>query len=312
MSAAELRRARIGDEPGLAALWAQAFDAPIMLPQWSLDPDRHARTIVAVRDGEVVGSVYGLAQQLRAVGGAVHRVLGIADVAVAPSARGLGLARSMMDRIAADALDDGVHWALLFTGTPGVYRGAGYTRFSQRRLRRGTVAPSSPYARTPGVETEPVVTADLAELGPMHEHVSARHPMSALRSDLGWRRARLWFEGADLVTARAADGAILAYAIVRASAADAPASVLEAGWAGAGAGASADLAAVLGRGLARHSGAVVELALPDAPEVSAALHSVVPAAEWIPDETAMFRPLAVDPSGTCRHPDAFHWTGDYL
>ena len=321
MSAAELRRASIADEVGLAALWAHAFDAPIMFPQWSLDPERHARTIVAVRGGEVVGSVYGLEQRLRAAGGGEHRVLGIADVAVATSARGLGLARAMMDRIAADALDDGMDWALLFTGSPGVYRGAGYIGFSQRRLRRGRVAPAAPAESSAAaltVTSEPIESADLARLAPLHDAVAAGRPLSAVRSELGWRRARLWFEQAELITASEADGTCAAYAIVRA-APDAPVTVLEAGWrVGVGAGGgdagarAAALAAVLRAGLARHGGSSLEVALPDAPEVESALAPLVDELEWVPDETAMFRPLAVDPSTTCRHHDAFHWTGDYL
>jgi len=131
-----LRHARPADEPELFALWAAAFTPPLAPGQWLLDADRHAHTQVAVLEDRVVGSVYGMPKTLHE-DDRIAPVHAIGSVAVAPAARGRGVAARMVERSLDDARAAGREWALLFTDTPGVYRSRGFEQLTMRRVRSG-------------------------------------------------------------------------------------------------------------------------------------------------------------------------------
>jgi len=128
MSAVVVRSARAEDQPALAALWAAAFTPPLAPDQWLVDDERLSHTLVAEDDEGVCGSIYGLPKRLRESDGRVAHVHAIGSVAVAERARGRGLARRLV-AATLDAAGD-ADWALLFTGTPEVYRSSGFTTFS--------------------------------------------------------------------------------------------------------------------------------------------------------------------------------------
>ncbi len=137
MTGVEVRTATDADVLALTTLWAEAFDPPLAPDAWLADPDHLANTVVAVLDGVVVGSVYGVPKLSRESDGSVAHVHAIGSVAVSAAARGRGIARTLMTASLAEAERRGADWSLLFTGTPGVYASSG---FAQIRMNRSHVA----------------------------------------------------------------------------------------------------------------------------------------------------------------------------
>jgi predicted N-acetyltransferase YhbS len=132
-----LRTATPDDVPSLYALWDRAFDAPLMVPVYETDDGRLGRTHVAVDPlhGGVVGSVYWTPRDLGGPDGDTLRAGGVANVATAPEARGQGLVRALLSRAVEQMERDGADVALLFTGTPDVYRSSGFETFDVPLLR---------------------------------------------------------------------------------------------------------------------------------------------------------------------------------
>ena len=143
-----LRTATPDDLPSLYALWDRAFGAPLMVPVYETDDGRLDRTHVAVDPlhGRVVGSVYWTPRELGGPDGDTLRAGGVANVATAPEARGRGLVRALLSRAVEQMERDGADVALLFTGTPDVYRSSGFETFDVP-LVRGT-------PRTPAEDPE--------------------------------------------------------------------------------------------------------------------------------------------------------------
>lgn len=312
-----LRTASTSDDAAIAALWAEAFAEPGMLAQWELDPNRHASTIVAEDGSGVIGSVYLLDHGLRSAAGRIARVLGLANVAVATRARGRGVARMLTDEAVAYGRRTGYDWALLFTGTPHVYRGAGFAVFQQRRRRIGSLAsPDGDGGRPGGIGRRPISGLAPERLSTIHDAATAALPLSAVRDELGWRRAYGWFAGADVYLATGRDAREAAYAIVRTAGTQhggADAAVLEAG-------GSVEALSAIGRtvrsDLAAAGGvATIEFDLPGGQPFDALVDAVSGDAVWQPDGTGMIHPLdgtLADALATAEHPSAHHWTGDYL
>lgn len=316
-----LRAASTADDAGIAGLWAEAFAEPGMLAQWELDPNRHASTIVAEDDSGLAGSVYLLDHGVRGAGGRIARVLGLANVAVASRARGRGVAKMLTGEAVSYGRRTGYDWALLFTGTPHVYEGAGFVVFEQRRRRAGHLAAvndaSGPsFQRTTRRPLEDVDSARLpARLAGLHDAATAALPLSAIRDQLGWRRALSWYAGAELYLAAGPDAQDAAYAIVRTAGAQhggSDAAVLEAA-------GDADALAAIGRSalaqLTRAGVETIEFDLPDGAPFDAIVGALSDDAAWQPDSTGMIHPLdgtLDDALATAAHPRAHHWTGDYL
>ncbi|WP_264031088.1 GNAT family N-acetyltransferase [Cellulosimicrobium sp. SH8] len=133
-----LRTATPDDVPSLYDLWDRAFDAPLMVPVYETDDGRLDRTHVAVDPlhGGVVGSVYWTPREVGGPDCDTLRAGGVANVATAPEARGRGLVRTLLSRAVEQMGRDGTDVALLFTGTPDVYRSSGFETFDVP-LRRG-------------------------------------------------------------------------------------------------------------------------------------------------------------------------------
>ncbi|MFE6234242.1 GNAT family N-acetyltransferase [Cellulosimicrobium sp. NPDC057862] len=132
-----LRTATPDDVSSLYALWGRAFDAPLMVPVHETDDSRLDRTHVALDplDGRVVGSVYWTPRELGGPDGRTLRAGGVANVATAHEARGRGLVRALLSRAIEQMERDGADVALLFTGTPDVYRSSGFETFDVPLLR---------------------------------------------------------------------------------------------------------------------------------------------------------------------------------
>lgn len=304
-----IRTATAADEPGILAVWDEAFGEPDMAPRWRLDPNRRSWTLVAVDGDDVLGAVFLVDQRRRSAAGRIARVLGLANVAVAEHARGRGIARALTDEAVGFGRRAGYDWSLLFTGTPGVYAPSGYRVFDQRRRRRGALLTAAASAgrparlRTGGADllTRPGVAA-------LHDRDDQR-PLTAVRDELGWRRAASWYAGTRVHLLEGADGLPRAYTVTRL---DGEPAVLEA------AGDPAALVALgdVARDDLRRTGATtVSIELPDGEPFDGLVARIVADAAFEPDRTGMFHPLDADPDAvraTLDHPRAFHWTGDYL
>ncbi|ALX66114.1 GNAT family N-acetyltransferase [Microbacterium sp. XT11] len=132
---AVIRPATAADEPALARLWAAAFTPPLAPDQWLVDARRHKHTLVAEDADGLCGSIYGVPKRLRERDGGTAAVHAIGSVAVDARARGRGLARRLVAASLQTAGD--ADWALLFTGTPEVYRSSGFETFAMDRVLAG-------------------------------------------------------------------------------------------------------------------------------------------------------------------------------
>ena len=289
-----LRPAVAADAAPLAALWATAFSPPLPPDQWLVDPDRLAHTIVAVDEEGVTGSIYGLPKRLREDDGAVASVHCIGSVAVADRARGRGIARRLVTATLESAGRAGADWALLFTGTPEVYRSSGFETFTMRRSLTGPwgAAGGATDAGTPdagssdaAVRRDPVRLDQLLTGAEAYEGSRAGVVLAPVRSAQDWAMAAVRLDG---MTLYRTDGG---YAV---------AEVRD------GLGVLAELAAVDPRARDvlleavaadwRAGGAVrVDIAVPDRAEDVVAVRGFAPAAQPVRDGTGMTRPVRRSP-----------------
>lgn len=245
-----LRTATPDDVPALYALWDRAFDAPLMVPVYETDDGRLARTHVAVdpEDGRVVGSVYWTPRELGGPDRGTLRAGGVANVATAPEARGRGLVRTLIARAVEQMDHDGADVALLFTGTPDVYRSSGFKTFDVPLLHgaprsvddpdtarddlddgpAASAPPSGPEGddpvrvrtdRLPGVPWPAwSVALGWEHLAVLHRALGNPHgaprPLATLRTAEHWeRRVPLWYSAAELFTARLG-GEVVGYLVL--------------------------------------------------------------------------------------------------
>lgn len=309
MTAVVVRSARAEDQSALAALWAEVFTPPLAPDQWLVDADRLAHTIVA-EDGEgVCGSIYGLPKRLRESEGGVARVHAIGSVAVAERARGRGLAR----RLVSASLESGreADWALLFTGTPEVYRSSGFTSFSMSRTLAGPWAtPSILDAAAGAIRRESVGLGTLGAVRDVYERSRAeRLVLAPVRSDRDWTMAEVRMRGAMLY--RHIEGAaVVGYAIAEARG---EVGLLHESAVHPDAVDPAELRrALLGAVAADWTAAGVrtcDLAVPALAEEEGAIHAFAPRAVRHDDRTGMTRALRREP----RLDGIRHFTaGDYF
>lgn len=247
-----LRTATPDDVPSLYTLWERAFDAPLMVPVYETDDGRLDRTHVAVDpvDGGVVGSVYWTPRELGGPDGGTLRAGGVANVATAPETRGRGLVRALLSRAVEQMERDRTDVALLFTGTPDVYRSNGFETFDVPLLRGAPrpvddpdTAVSDPAddmlaasAPGPGAEGDaPVrvrtdrlpgvpwpawsVALGWEQLAALHDGfdvvAGGPRPLAIRRTSEHWeRRIPLWYSGAEVFTARAAGGEVVGYLVL--------------------------------------------------------------------------------------------------
>lgn len=304
-----IRVATAADEPGILAVWDEAFGEPDMAPRWRLDPNRRSWTLVAVDGEDVLGAVSLVDQRRRTAHGRIAPVLGLANVGVAVRARGRGLARALTDASVAFGRRAGYDWSLLFTGTPGVYAPSGYEQFGQRRRRVGsllaTAESSGRPARLRAGGAELLAAAGIAAL---HDR-DADRPLTVVRDALAWRRTRSWYAACRVHVLDGADGLPVAYAVTRTG--DEPALLEAAG----DRAALAALGQVVRDGLRRSGAVSVSIEVPSGEPYDDLVAALVVDPVSVPDDTGMFHPLDGDASTvreTLEHPRAFHWTGDYL
>lgn len=135
------------DDAAIAALLGRSFDTDF--GGRSFFQQRHHLRLVHRRGGRIVGH---MALCLRAVrlGGALHDVVGLAEVATDPDHRGQGIASALLKDSIAAARDTGAEFFLLFGDAP-LYAAHGFVAKPNRLhhvgligARTGAVAETGP------------------------------------------------------------------------------------------------------------------------------------------------------------------------
>lgn len=213
---AVIRAATAADEPALARLWATAFTPALTPDQWLVDAQRHAHTLVAEDGDGLCGSIYGVRKRLREQGGATAAVHAIGSVAVDPRARGRGLARRLVAASLETAGD--ADWALLFTGTPEVYRSSGFESFAMDRALAGPWGDPG-HGPDSDADAGAVMRHDLDGSGALRDVCSAYERsreglmLAPVRSAQDWAMAEVRLRGARLYTHPGADGSYIVAAV---------------------------------------------------------------------------------------------------
>lgn len=287
MSGPSIRPARGEDQAALAALWATVFTPPLAPDQWLIDDERFAHTLVAEDDLGVCGSIYGLPKRLREADGGVAEVHAIGSVAVAERARGSGLARRLVSATlqAANAAD----WALLFTGTPEVYRSSGFEIFSMPRVVAGPWGARTASHTDGPIERGIVGLGSLGPLREVYENSRAGHLVLApVRGDRDTAMAEVRLRGATLYR-RVEGSAVLGYAIAETR--GGVGRLLEIAVLPGAAGVRDDLYGAVAEDWSAAGVSSCDLAIPALPEEEAAMHAFAPEAVRQEDRTGMIRPL---------------------
>ncbi|WP_431031998.1 GNAT family N-acetyltransferase [Streptomyces sp. P6-2-1] len=197
------RPAAEADEPALRALWAEVFGPAPVAALWERDEDRHARTLVTTEGGRLVAALHFEPRPVRtAPEGAPARVACLGGVATLPGARGRGHVRRMLGLAVARMADDGCAWSLLFTGTPRVYEGAGWTTYKAPAREGPLAAPP----RAPG-GVRVATAADLPALARLRTAYDATRPLTTVRTPADWHhRVPAWYPPATTTTLVTSDG----------------------------------------------------------------------------------------------------------
>lgn len=172
-------------------LRSQAFSVDV----GPVDPDRPLvpldRVHVARLHGELIGTatVFPFGQWF---GGRSVPMGGLAGVAVAPQARGLGVARQLVGDAIAAMRDRGEVLSSLYPTAPPLYRSMGYEfagRYERTTVDLHTVAAAAKrHADDPSFEIQQVGGVELERLRPLYDRLAAESPGWLDRSDLFWER----------------------------------------------------------------------------------------------------------------------------
>jgi len=330
----ELRTATPADVPSLHALWARAFDAPLMVPVFETDDGRLARTVVAVEPGPagdtVLASVYWTPRVVTSADGSRQLRAGcVANVATAPEARGRGLVRRALTVALAQMAADGIDVSLLFTGTPGVYRSSGYETFEvpvltgHPRPAPAASVPGGPHDGPLELRTDRLPGSSWGAWEPdlpwealarLHDAADGapdgrRRPLATVRTPGHWRRRiPLWYRSCELLTARTPRGDVVGYVVLEPDAGTAPGTADRPGpvvrvrelavdpASPRRAGVAAALAdATLARAH-RRGATTLEVRLPQDALGRGFADAVLADATASVDATGMLRPVAADPA----------------
>ncbi|MFJ6533472.1 GNAT family N-acetyltransferase [Microbacterium sp. NPDC091662] len=211
MSVPMIRAACAEDQNALSALWATVFTPPLAPDQWLIDDERLAHTLVAEDDDGLCGSIYGLPKRLRESDGGIAEVHAIGSVAVAERARGHGLARRLVTATLQAGHD--ADWALLFTGTPEVYRSSGFETFSMARTLAGSWTAPACVGAVARIERATVGLGSLRALREVYAcSRDGRVVLAPVRGDRDEAMAAVRMRGATLYH-RAEGSTVIGYAI---------------------------------------------------------------------------------------------------
>ncbi|MDF2559359.1 MAG: hypothetical protein K0R99_805 [Microbacterium sp.] len=305
MSEATIRAARAEDQAALTALWATVFTPPLAPDQWLVDDERFAHTRVAEDDDGICGSIYGLPKRLRESDGGLAEVHAIGSVAVAERARGQGLARRLVTATLQAGHD--ADWALLFTGTPEVYRSSGFETFSMARTLAGPWRAAAPAGVEGRVVRESVGLGSFRPLRELYETSrDGRVSLAPVRGDRDWAMAEVRMRGATLYR-RIEGSTVVGYAIAERR--GEVGMLLESAVRPDAGGVRDDLLAAIAADWASAGVTSCELAVPALLEEDLAMHAFAPDAVRQDDRTGMIRPLRREP----RLHGIRHFTaGDYF
>jgi predicted acetyltransferase len=170
-----VRGYRPEDQPEAYRLRRLAFGGPRIAPAWEHDPGGWFG-FVAEADAELVGFLrvweYG-----QFFGGSAVPMGGVASVAVAPHARGRGVAGALLDAALPAMHEAGQCISALYGAVPGLYRSRGWEQAGLRqRWRLPTAALSRSAGREQLAPMRRAVEADAEAIARGYTDVAARIP----------------------------------------------------------------------------------------------------------------------------------------
>ncbi|MBB2914502.1 GNAT superfamily N-acetyltransferase [Streptosporangium becharense] len=296
------RTATPADREALYRTWAECFDAPHVVPLYESDPGRYGRTFVAAGDDGIHAVVYYVPRRIRNASGGTDLVGGVADVATRPDARGRGHVRRLLGMAVDDMAAAGCAWSLLFTGTPGVYAGSGWSVFE---LTHPAGVLARPGAADPLTRVRPATTAEWPLLAALYERHNANRPLTTVRGPDDWKvRVPVWYGPPVELTVAERGGEAVGYLAARWH----PGSVEILETAGEQAALFRTVTAEAARRGVTHGSA----RLPADEPASAALPLLLSRVEQVVDATGMVRPILGDPAPVVGSPAAVHWPADYF
>ncbi len=193
------RRVTEADLPGMGRLIAQSFATPIELTGlWLKNAGLNECRVMRGAQGVPEACLLRVPQG-HFYGGRSVPSLGIAGVAVAPEARGRGLAREMMRASMLEAAEAGWAISTLYASTQSLYRQVGFEQSGHRfgiRIRAMDLALAA--AALPGEETgawkkvtiRPLAEADIDAVKACYREFAARYDGLLDRGPYCW--GRVW------------------------------------------------------------------------------------------------------------------------
>ncbi len=177
------RRASETDLPAITRLLSHAFAGkPGDVTPWLVDAGVHnLRTL-----GENPRACLLRIEMGQYFGGKSVPMLGVAGVAVAPEARGEGLARRMMGELIREAHADGFALSALYASTQALYRQVGYEQGGVRCRITIQVRDIGVRAREPRVV--PLTKDDQPAIAECYRRYASAHDGMLDRGDYVWKR----------------------------------------------------------------------------------------------------------------------------
>ncbi len=183
------------DVPAMARLLHCAFGSPLdKAEEWlRLGGLEHAR-LVRTDDGGIPGCLLRIPMG-EYFGGRSVPVIGIAGVAVAPEARGRGVARELMGACVREIAGEGSPLSGLFCSTQELYRQVGYEQAGHRFLTRLRFSDMSVDARDAhagerDLAAAPLGAGDEPEVRACYADFARRYDGMLDRGEYVWRRTR--------------------------------------------------------------------------------------------------------------------------
>lgn len=310
----QFRTATLDDEASLKDLWHTAFGPAPVLDLWRYAKGRQDRTYVAVEDGHILSAVHYQLRPIRSAHGTVEQVGCIGSVATLPRARGRGLVSRLLANAVQAMTADRCAWSLLFTGTPAVYRTAGWETFPTYAWH-AELPQTVPAAGYPAVRS--ATPADLPRLMSLRTRFDHSRPLTTVRTEEDWRfRIPHWYDSSSftLVTERTTDDPAAPEGFLVARLVSGRAEITEIALAGPSPAGVAH-ALLTGAATRARSEDVTEavLRLPDTPAVRGAIRRLFPLAVVIREHVGMARPILATRDtvrATVTATGAAHWLGD--
>lgn len=179
------------DIPALARLISHAFAGPLEGSRdWIVNQGLADVRTIRTAPGNAPDACLRRIDMGQFFGGRPVRMAGIAGVAVAPEARGRGLAKQMMGQCMLEAAADGFAISTLYASTQALYRSVGFEQAGHSCTIHIPVHRIDVDERAG--EVHPLTEADQPAIEACYESFARRFPGMLARGKYVWSRIREW------------------------------------------------------------------------------------------------------------------------